>query len=313
LVIRRYLVHAVVLTIAVSLSGYTTIDKELPGLTLRRGSLNAEGLVIGEGGQVGDISLGRLSTIIQPVAIPTAAPAVHAPISYTVGQDETLAAIAAKFGVTPQMVRWSNPALTSTDKVSAGQQLVIPPVAGLIVTVKSGDTLSSLAAAYHSDPDAIVDFNRLRDDALEPGTQLVIPSGVGPNLDPQPAAAPKPRIVRSGPSNVTVGGQPGSLRNGTFPYGYCTWYVATRRYVPWSGNAWQWYGNARAMGYAEGSTPRVGAIMVTWESAYGHVAYVEAVNANGSWTVSEMNFKGWGIIDQRTISPGSVPLIGFIY
>jgi hypothetical protein len=26
-----------------------------------------------------------------------------------------------------------------------------------------------------------------------------------------------------------------------------------------------------------------------------------------------MNYRGWGIIDQRTISPGGVPLIGFIY
>jgi len=43
------------------------------------------------------------------------------------------------------------------------------------------------------------------------------------------------------------------------------------------------------------------------------VAYVEAVNADGSYTVSEMNFTRWNVIDQRTIKPGGVPLIGFIY
>jgi len=43
------------------------------------------------------------------------------------------------------------------------------------------------------------------------------------------------------------------------------------------------------------------------------VAYVESVNGDGSWTVSEMNFRGWGIVDMRTIKPGGVPLIGFIY
>ncbi|HVD02283.1 MAG TPA: CHAP domain-containing protein [Candidatus Dormibacteraeota bacterium] len=98
-----------------------------------------------------------------------------------------------------------------------------------------------------------------------------------------------------------------------FTYGYCTWYVANRRYVPWFGNAIDWWPNARPFGYAEGPTPRVGAIMVTRESGYGHVAYVESVNADGSWTVSEMNFTGWDQVDRRTIRPGQVPLVGFIY
>jgi len=98
-----------------------------------------------------------------------------------------------------------------------------------------------------------------------------------------------------------------------FSYGYCTWYVANRRYVPWYGNAIDWWPNARPYGYAEGQQPRVGAIMVTRESGYGHVAYVEAVNGDGSWTVSEMNYTGWDQVDRRTIYPGQVPLVGFIY
>jgi len=305
-----------VLVVVVVLSGYATIDKQLPALTLRLGAVNAEGLVYSQGGQVGEISLGRMSTIIQPVAIPTSAPAVHAPVSYTVGGGEDLKAIAAKFNVTPQMIRWSNAALTSSDKVNDGQQLVIPPTSGLVVTVKAGDTVESLSNTYQSNPDAIVDFNRLRDTSLTAGAQLVIPSGVGPDLDPKPAPArpaAKPVARSNSSANVSVGGSPGALRNGYFPYGYCTWYVATRRTVTWSGNAWQWYGNARAQGYAVGATPKAGAIMVTWESGWGHVAYVEAVYPDGSWMVSEMNFRGWGVIDQRTIKPGGVPLIGFIY
>jgi surface antigen len=99
----------------------------------------------------------------------------------------------------------------------------------------------------------------------------------------------------------------------TFAYGYCTWYVATRRYIPWNGNAIDWWPNARAYGYAEGSAPAVGAVMVTRESSIGHVAYVESVNGDGSWTVSEMNYSGWNVVDRRTISPGKVPVVGFIY
>jgi surface antigen len=98
-----------------------------------------------------------------------------------------------------------------------------------------------------------------------------------------------------------------------FAYGYCTWYVANKRFVPWFGNAIDWWPNARSYGQAEGTVPRVGAVMVTRESGYGHVAYVESVAGDGSWTVSEMNFIGWNRVSTRTIRPGQVPLVGFIY
>jgi surface antigen len=98
-----------------------------------------------------------------------------------------------------------------------------------------------------------------------------------------------------------------------FAYGYCTWYVANRRYIPWMGNAIEWWPNAPPYGYAEGALPAVGAVMVTRESPIGHVAYVESVNSDGSWTVSEMNFAGWNAVSSRTIHPGQVPLVGFIY
>lgn len=100
-----------------------------------------------------------------------------------------------------------------------------------------------------------------------------------------------------------------------FAFGFCTYWVASRRNVPWYGNANQWIAGARAYGFAEGSTPRVGSIMVTAEGPIGHVAYVESVHTDGSWTVSEMNFAAWNVVDHRTIRPGQVPLIspGFIY
>jgi len=63
--------------------------------------------------------------------------------------------------------------------------------------------------------------------------------------------------------------------------------------------------------------PMVGAIMVqgiSWASPVGHVAYVESVNGDGSFTVSEMNYGGWGRVDYRTIkSTAGLDLLGFIY
>lgn len=98
----------------------------------------------------------------------------------------------------------------------------------------------------------------------------------------------------------------------TFVAGQCTWYVANQRNIPWSGNAIDWWPNARAAGFAEGPTPEVGAVMVTRESGYGHVALVQSVSGS-SWTVTEMNYRGPFVVDSRTLSPGQAPVVGFIY
>ena len=116
-----------------------------------------------------------------------------------------------------------------------------------------------------------------------------------------------PTVVKS----CCLGPYPGT----GFPVGWCTYYVATWRNVTWRGDAGWWYENARAQGYPVGSVPKVGAIMVTWESYLGHVAYVESVNSDGSWTVSEMNYVAFDVIDWRTIKPSQLGsrLVGFIY
>jgi surface antigen len=108
-----------------------------------------------------------------------------------------------------------------------------------------------------------------------------------------------------------------------FAYGFCTYYVATRRCVPWLGNADSWYIAAAEMGYKEGSLPIPGAIVVfrpgvDGVSSEGHVAYVEAIGPaegipTGSFKLSEMNFADWNEVDYRVISDMSNDIEGFIY
>jgi LysM repeat protein len=309
--INRYLTHAVVLVIAVVISGYSSIDHQFNSY-LRLGAVNAQALVIDQGGSVGDVSFGRYSTIIAPVEIPTSAPKSHIPSTYTVGVNDSLSSIAAKFNVTVNELRWSNPGLYTDPTIMPGMQITIPPTPGVVVTVKAGQTLQSLAAAYKADAQLIADYNRLRVSQLSAGMVLVIPNGVGPAF---PAPPPPPVLYTN--FRITIGAPVGTYPATGFPWGWCTWYVATRRPVPWRGNAIEWYGNAAAMGYPVGSQPRVGAIMVTTESpiGLGHVAYVEAVYADGSWLVSEMHYVAFGVTDERLIKPGQLngALIGFIY
>lgn len=60
------------------------------------------------------------------------------------------------------------------------------------------------------------------------------------------------------------------------------------------GNANQWPGNARAAGIPTGSTPRVGSVAVVSSGQYGHVAWVEAINPNGTIRISHYNVNWTG-------------------
>jgi murein DD-endopeptidase MepM/ murein hydrolase activator NlpD len=129
-------------------------------------------------------------TLFKPVAVDTSvASSVGMLRHYTVRDGDTLTAIANRFGVSMMTVWWANH-LTSKDAVKAGRDLVIPPVNGLVVTVKAGDTLDSLAAANKISVDDIVAINELTDTNLIVGQVLMLPGAKGAPM-PTPAPAPK--------------------------------------------------------------------------------------------------------------------------
>lgn len=105
-----------------------------------------------------------------------------------------------------------------------------------------------------------------------------------------------PRSTQSTVATQTPARTAQNPSSGWYPYGQCTYYVWSKRSVGQWNNASEWLWQAQRDGYATGSTPRVGAI--AWES--GHVSYVESVNDDGTITVSEMNYRGIGVISIRT-------------
>jgi LysM repeat protein len=103
---------------------------------------------------------------------------------YTVEDGDTLAAIAKKFGVDNDSIKWLNPELNER-KIKPGSVMKIPPVTGVMHTVKSGETVYSIAKRYNVSAQAIVDFpfNEFSNDetfALAIGQQIVVPDGVMP-------------------------------------------------------------------------------------------------------------------------------------
>lgn len=124
-------------------------------------------------------------------------------------------------------------------------------------------------------------------------------------------------------STTTVGLYEGPVVAGdTYAWGNCTYWVFALRLkagdpIPTSwGNAATWAPRAVEDGYVVDSTPSVGAVMQTPDSAggLGHVAYVTALNpANGDWTISEMNAKGLDVIDIRTLPAAAASKYNFIH
>ena len=101
-------------------------------------------------------------------------------------------------------------------------------------------------------------------------------------------------------------------------FGQCTYYVFNRMAQVGTpighsmmGNAAEWPAYARSYGYSVSNSPSAGSAIVFQQGlagadpTYGHVGFVEAVNADGSLYISEMNVRGLNVISYRTI-PASV-------
>jgi surface antigen len=236
---------------------------------------------------------------------------------YEVQSGDTIGSIALTNHITVNTILWAND-IDNVDSIKPGDKIFILPVPGLKHVVGRGDTIDTIATKYKADKEKIISFNDLpADGALEEGKEIIIPGG-----QKEIARTESTSLLARRQYSNTSGGTPtvsgwrkleGKAGTGhRFPYGYCTWYVAQRRFVPWSGNAGTWLYNAKAMGYKTGKTPAVGAIMVSSESWWGHVAIVEKVNGD-MITISEMNYKGWAKKSSRTLSAKSRVIKGFIY
>ncbi len=235
---------------------------------------------------------------------------------YQVEEGDTVGSIAEKFDVTTNTILWAND-IDNPNKIMPGDRIFVLPVTGLKHVVKSGDNIDKIAKKYEADKQKIIAFNDLTaDGAVEEGDELVIPDG---RIE-QPAT-PSNLLQRrdyygSGIADCSSRGPSIIDRNSKgghrFPYGYCTWYVAQKKYVPWGGNAGTWLYHARAYGAKTGKKPKEGAIIVTSESWYGHVGIVTKVKGN-SVSIREMNYAGFGKVSSRTISAKSRVIKGYIY
>jgi len=202
----------------------------------------------------------------------------NATVSYNVANGDNLTVLSWKFGVKISTLMYLND-IDNADLVKPGQKLKIPP---------KGYEVSASAIAKKEQEKQLASASRS--------------TAIRNSSSARTASA----------SSIKISSKAGSSVNG-YPYGYCTYYVATRRYVPSSwGNARSWLSSAKRAGYSTGSEPVVGAIVQTNESYWGHVAIVTDVD-DDTITIAEMNAVGWGKVSRRRLPAYGGVVKGYIY
>ncbi|HAZ29424.1 TPA: hypothetical protein DCY43_01555 [candidate division WWE3 bacterium] len=135
-------------------------------------------------------------------------------LTYKVEPGDSLYSIGNKFKVSIDALKYVND-LYDGSVLRVGQDIMIPPISGLIHKVASGDTLESIARKYSVPSQAIADFNYLLEPSkLALGTELVIPDAKVPV-----PVIPLPII----PSTIASGAaDPGAK------HGWCMWPTTVR-------------------------------------------------------------------------------------
>lgn len=193
--------------------------------------------------------------------------------------------------------------------------------ADVYVTIAEGDTLTSIADAHKTTYVRIFNANEAltSPDLINAGDKVRIPREDEELADryaeyaasvvaaPAVAATQQPVVAETTTTYTTRNYSSAPVNSSSYYVGngmWCTDYVHSKRPdVAIYGNAgYNWITSAQAAGKSTGTTPQAGSVAVT----NGHVAYVESVNPDGTYVVSEM---GWnyqaGNYNQRTVTPGT--------
>jgi LysM repeat protein len=149
----------------------------------------------------------------EPTATQTQPPAPSGRVTYKVQSGDTLSSIAAKYGITWQDLAQAN-GLNSRSTLRVGQELVIPGKGGAVApppptaasaptkyVVKSGDTLSSIAARYGITWQELAQANGLTSSSrLRVGQELIVPVKGAPQAAAPTATAARPTAAPPTPT-----------------------------------------------------------------------------------------------------------------
>ncbi|MGE3911900.1 MAG: LysM peptidoglycan-binding domain-containing protein [Chloroflexota bacterium] len=114
-----------------------------------------------------------VNTENQPAVAPSAQPQ---PLVRKVAEGDTIRSIAAEYSVSMSTILASN-RLDNPDLIQPGQELVIPPVDGVVADVKQGETLAQVAERYGVKVEDVAQANALTADSerVVPFERIIVP------------------------------------------------------------------------------------------------------------------------------------------
>lgn len=142
-------------------------------------------------------------------------PALERFVRHQVAPEETLKAIAQSYNVTPATIIRMNPAIRN-GKVTVGQKLIIPPYDGIVVKLRSGQTLKQIAAQHKIRADALFEVNGCQENP----EVVFVPQLKKSQSSTQPSST-EPNVLETISNSSKLNGYP--LPENTavaFPYGW---------------------------------------------------------------------------------------------
>ena len=251
-------------------------------------------------------------------------------IVYTVQLGDSVASIAAGFGIDVEYILWNNADLhEDPDLLLVGQKVQIPSVNGLVYNVRLGDTLSDIASFYQIDVPSILAFvpNDIGSaDTVIEGMVLVLPGAVpppppipaaviaveatNPEPEPEPEPAPPPPPPASigyvWPFSGSISSYFGEYRGGSSyhlaididafgRYGAPVVAASTGTVVLTASLGWG-LGTYVIIRHADGSETvyaHLSAIYVAQGQAVGQGEQIGAIGCSGYCTGAHLHFELW--------------------
>lgn len=175
----------------------------------------------------------------------------------------------------------TQPIDTSTAIQTLTEQSIVQQIEPITHTVQENETLTKIAKLHSIEVDRLWAKNTqlINQDQLEIGQILTIPSA-DEVLEPRAYVVP---VYVQSPVLRERGESSGNL----YQAGQCVWYVKNLR--PELPNTWRsarnWLANARADGWATGSTPQVNAVGIRGN----HAVLITGINEDGTVNYTDMN------------------------
>lgn len=165
--------------------GFLTLTALASGISSRLLTANASALTAAQIDTLLDTP-GAQGSNIQAVA-PISTLATFSIRIHSVTEEDTLAGLVTRYGVSKDTIKWSNSRLLSpySDELPPNSQLLIPDVDGVLYEVRNGDDFNKVLSVTSGDRATVIDVNGLNENnlAVEAGQLVFVPGG---KLPPPP-------------------------------------------------------------------------------------------------------------------------------